>query len=409
MLEYEYIILGGGVAGGYAVKELVDQGAKPGDIALISGDDVLPYERPPLSKKFLLGEKKPSEILINPERFYKKKGIDVHLKTRIWRVDFYKRCLTPKGGEDFRFGKLLLATGSQVRMLDVPGAELDGLFYLRWLHDAQQIREAAQSGGPAVVIGGGYIGLEVSAHLAQCGLETTLLVNSDRLLDRLFTQKMSDFFEEYFRNRGVTIRRHTTAAALEGQERVEGVRLESGEVLPAAFAVAGVGVEPVVEMYRNTKVQVEGGVFVDEYLETDVPGVYAAGDITCYPDPVEGGRRRVEHWDNAVQQGRVAARNMAGDKTAFDHVPYFFSDVFDLSWEFWGDAAAAEQIVYRGEVGSGSFSTWWLKEGRLSGAFVMNRPEAERELAPRWIRERKEFAPGELEGDEAFSAVSADH
>lgn len=408
MREYEYIILGGGVAGGYAIRELVDHGAGHGEVAVISSDDQPPYERPPLSKKFLLGEKQAADILINPPEYYKEHGVDLRLRTEIWRIDFHRRCLFAKSGEEFGFRKLLLATGSRVNTLDLPGSDLDNLFYLRWLDDAQRIRDAAERGGPAVVIGGGYIGMEVAAHLAQRGIETTLVVSGDRLLPRLFTGEMSAFFVHYYRNRRVRIECNARIAAFSGDGRIETATLDSGKMLPASFAVAGIGVTPALDLYKNTCVHIDGGVHVNEYLETRAPDVFAAGDIAAFLDPVDGTRRRLEHWDNAMQQGACAGRSMIAGRTHYDHVSYFFSDVFDLSWEFWGDTEGAGEPVYRGDVWSGSFSAWWLKDSRLIGAFVMNRPEAERELAPRWIHERKEFAAGELESDDTFSTVSAE-
>jgi NADPH-dependent 2,4-dienoyl-CoA reductase/sulfur reductase-like enzyme len=407
MREYEYIILGGGVAGGYAAKEFIENGLDHGKLAIVSADDRNPYERPPLSKNFLSGKKSENDIFINTEKFYAKHGIDIFLRTYIWRIDFYRRILFPKSGEEFSFRKLLLATGSRVRTLDIPGADLENLFYLRSLDDARRIREAALRGGPAVVIGGGYIGVEVSAQLAAMGIETTLLVDGSRLLRRFFTPEMSAFFERYMQERGVKLRCNTRTSELTGAEAVEGVTLETGETILADFAVAGIGVEPVVDLYRSAGLLAGDGVGVNEHLETKAPDVYAVGDIAVFPDPVDGHPRRVEHWDNAVQQGRAAARSMLGHRAHYDHVGYFFSDVFDLSWEFWGDTEGADRIVYRGNVESGAFSTWWLSRERLIGAFVLNRPEEERELAPRWIREHKEFSPGELEGNEAFSTIES--
>ncbi|MDX9973590.1 MAG: FAD/NAD(P)-binding oxidoreductase [FCB group bacterium] len=405
MREYEYIILGGGVAGGYAVKEFVDRGVAPGKLALVSADERLPYERPPLSKGFLTGKKKEKDILISNEAFYAKRGIDAHLHTHIWRIDFYRRILYPKAGEEFSFRKLLLATGSRVRTLDVPGGDLENVFYLRSFDEALQIREAALGGGPAVVIGGGYIGLEVSAHLAELGIDTTLVVDGDTLLRRLFTPEMSQFFARYLRERGVQFLFNSHVTELTGAETVEAVVHGTGEPLPAGFVVAGIGVEPVVDLYRSAGLLAGDGVGVNEYLETKAPDVFAAGDIAVFPDSLDGHPRRLDHWDNAMQQGRHAARNMLEQKTPYEHIPYFFSDVFDLSWEFWGETDGADRIVYRGDVEGGSFSAWWLSRDRLLGAFVLNRPEAERELAPRWIRERKEFSPGELEGNDAFSTI----
>jgi len=213
---------------------------------------------------------------------------------------------------------------------------------------------------------------------------------------RLFTPEISTFFRRYYEARGVKILVNTEVAALEGHGRVENVITAKGERLPADFVVAGVGVTPETALFQNTGAAIDNGVLTNQFLETSVPGVYAAGDVANYRDPLFGRQRRVEHWDNAVAQGRHAARVMTGLREPFEHVPYFFSDVFDLSYEFWGDSSAADRVVIRGSPASASFSVWWLAEGRLAAAFVMARPEEERELGQEWIRTREPVSVGAL-------------
>ncbi len=400
MPEHRYVILGGGVAGGYAVQELIKNGTQPGEVVLISDDDLPPYERPPLSKGFLTGKKERDGLYINEPGYYTEHGIDLWLKTRIRRFFPSQRRLVSATGQSFTYEKLLLATGSRVRGLAIPGTHLEGLYYLRWFHDAESIRSAAERGGRAGVVGGGYIGMEVAASLAARGVDVTLVYDSDRLLPRLFTPEMAAYFEDYYRARGVRLVPQSRAAALKGDDAVDRLVLTTGDELPVDFVVAGVGVFPALDVCRDTAVVCSEGVVVNEFLETSIEGVYAAGDVAEYPDPLFEKRRRVEHWDNAVEQGRCAARNMTGHRAPFRHVPYFFSDVFDLSWEFWGDTDGANRVVYRGEIGDGSFSAWWLQEDRLVAAFVMNRPDDERERALEWIRDRRRFAPGALEASE---------
>ncbi|HEV2177138.1 MAG TPA: FAD/NAD(P)-binding oxidoreductase [Terriglobia bacterium] len=385
----EYVILGGGMVAGYAAKELVKLGLKSGELMIVSADDFLPYERPPLSKGFLSGKDTEESVFINRPDFYREHGIEVKLETTISSVDLKNKRLQSSLGEDFSFQKLLLATGARPRTLDVPGDDLTNVFYLRSLADSRNIRSRASTGAKAVVIGGGFIGMEVASVLAQKKIETTIVIQSDRVWDRVFTPAMSAFFEPYYQERGVKLIKQASVAAFEGQEAVQSVRLADGRKLPCDLVVAGVGALPVTELFAKSGIAVNNGVVVNEYLETAHPGVYAAGDMANYPDPLFGKRRRVEHWDNAVSQGEHAAQMMLGGRKPFDHVPYFFSDVFDLSYELWGDTAGSDQTVVRGDLNTPSFSVWWLKNNQLVAAFVMNRPDDERSVAPEWIRAKR--------------------
>jgi NADPH-dependent 2,4-dienoyl-CoA reductase/sulfur reductase-like enzyme len=387
MPDYRYIILGGGLAAGYAAQTFAEEGVQPGELAILSAEATLPYERPPLSKSFLAGKKPLEKLLINPASFYQEHGIEVRLETVVGRVDLEKRQLEA-GGERFGFEKLMLATGSRPRRLEVPGADLERVYTLRQLEDAQQIREAAGKANRAVVIGGGFIGMEVTAVLRQLGLATTLVIRDERVWPTFFTPSMSAFFENYYRQQGVELVTKAEVAALVGNGHVSDVVLASGEALAADLVVAGIGVVPNLELFQQegNGLQIEDGILVNSYLETGVAGVYAVGDIARYEDSLFGGkRRRVEHWDNAKTQGKCAAQAMMGKHQEFFHAPYFFSDVFDLSYEFWGDSSNATDVIYRGQVHKGQFSTWWIQDGRIRGAFVMNRPKEERELAALWV------------------------
>ncbi|HEX8983895.1 MAG TPA: FAD/NAD(P)-binding oxidoreductase [Bryobacteraceae bacterium] len=390
MKSFRYVILGGGMVAGYAAKEFAERGLQSGELAIVSADDALPYERPPLSKGYLRGADQESSVFISDAAFYREHGIEVKLRTAVERVDFENRLLRLPGGGEWHFEKLLIATGARVRTLDVPGADLDGLFYLRSLDDSRRIRDRAANARRAVVIGGGFIGMEAASSLAQRGLEVTMIVPEERVWPRLFTAEVSTFFERYYEARGVRIQRNAAVKGFEGKDRIEGVRTGANGVLLAAdLVVAGIGVVPETSLFEGTGLRLQNGIQVNEYLETGIAGVWAAGDVANYRDVLFAKERRVEHWDNAVSQGQHAARAMAGAREWFAHVPYFFSDVFDLSYEFWGDAAESNRTVTRGDVRSGSFSVWWLKDRRLVAALVLARPDQERELAQTWIRERK--------------------
>ncbi|WP_119071867.1 NAD(P)/FAD-dependent oxidoreductase [Aggregatilinea lenta] len=389
-----YVILGGGVAAGYAAQEFVEQGIEPDDLCIVTADERLPYDRPPLSKSYMAGKKSREDILINPEKFYADNGVDVRLKTRIRAVDLGSRRLYDEDGRDIEFDQLLIATGSSVRTLDVPGGDLTGVHYLRSNADADGIVDDAKNGQRAVVVGGGYIGMEVAATLTGRGVEVTLVYDGKRLLERLFTPEMSAFFEQYYTERGVKLIAGQKAKAFEGDERVERVKLGSGQTLEADFVVVGVGVTPATGLFGGSELHMQdGGIVVNKYLQTNLPGIYAAGDVAMYYDVLYQKHRRIEHWDNAMQQGKHAAQIMHGSHGEYMHLPYFFSDIFDLSWEFWGDTDNADEIVYRGDLDSGEFSVWWLNGWTIVAAFVMNRPDDERDRAAEWIRMHQRVNP----------------
>jgi NADPH-dependent 2,4-dienoyl-CoA reductase/sulfur reductase-like enzyme len=251
------------------------------------------------------------------------------------------------------------------------------------------VRQHAQGVKRAVVIGGGFIGMEVAAVLAQKGVEITMLLREDRIWKQFFSSPMSLFFEAYYTARGVRFLKTATIKELRGAGKVESVVLGDGQSIAGDLVVAGIGVEPATEVLTNSGIEVADGVIVNEYLETSAPSASAAGDVANYSNILFQKRRRVEHWDKAVSQGQYCARVLMGDRTPFKNVPYFFSDVFDLSYEFWGDPAGAEETIYRGDLTSNSFSVWWLRQTTVVAVFVMNRPDEERDVAPKWIGSRQ--------------------
>jgi NADPH-dependent 2,4-dienoyl-CoA reductase/sulfur reductase-like enzyme len=387
MNNYRYVILGGGMVAGYAAQSFVEGGLKPGELCIMAQEAALPYERPPLSKDFLAGKAKEEEILINDEAFYSEHGITLKQSTPVAKVDFDAKQLTTDAGETIGYEKLLIATGAKLRKLDIPGAELGGVLYLRSLEDSARIREQADKAQRVVIIGGGYIGLETSSVLAQKDIPTTVIVSGEKLLARMFTPEMSDFFRSYYEERGVIFVKNAKAASLQGDGRVAGVTLDNGQKLSSDLVLAGIGVAPQTDLFEDGALQIEKGkgIVVNEFLETNLPDVYAAGDVVNYWDVIFNKQRHVEHWNNAVEGGKHVAKVMLGKREAYRQLPYFFSDEFDLSWEFWGDVDEFNRVVYRGEIESAKFSAWWLRDGVLVAAFVMDRPDEERDLAPQWI------------------------
>ena len=394
MNESKFVIAGGGMVAGYAAKQLVEMGLKSGELAILSADTSVPYERPPLSKGFLAGKDTEESIRINADDFYREHGIEVRLGCWITAVDPGHKRLSLQGGGGFQFETLIVATGAHVRKLDIPGAELANVLYLRSLDDSKAIRQHAQSVKRAAVIGSGFIGMEVAAVLAQKGIEITMILREDRIWKQFFSPEMSRFFEAYYAARGVRFVKMATVRELRGEGTVSAVVLEDGQSIPSELVVAGIGVRPATELLANSGIEMDDGVTVNEYLESSISGILAAGDVANYQDILFQKRRRVEHWDNAVSQGQYCARALMGERTPFQHVPYFFSDVFDLSYEFWGDPSVADKVIHRGDLSSNSFSVWWLRQTAVVAAFVMNRPDEERELAPKWI-ESKQHVSGE--------------
>ncbi|MBD3334383.1 MAG: NAD(P)/FAD-dependent oxidoreductase [Candidatus Eisenbacteria bacterium] len=400
MNNFAHVILGGGVSAGHAVKELVTQGVGRDALCLISAENDPPYERPPLSKGLLRGKISTEKPVIHSREFYEEHGIALMLNTSVEAVDFDQRRLVTQAGP-VGFKKLLLVTGSQARLLDCPGVMLEGVIHLRTLADARRILERLDSARRATVIGGGFIGSEVSASLRSRGLEIDWLYREDRILeDRPHTPEMSASFEEVFRGHGVTLHPNDRPKAFQGDERVERVLTTGGQELPTDLVVVGIGATPHTELFEGSPVDVDGGILVNEQLETSVADVFAAGDVVRYPDP-RFGRLRVEHWDTAVRQARHAARAMLGNRESYEELPYYFSDVFDLSWEYWGHQAGADTVVYRGNVKSDSFSAFWLRDGAVVAAFVMGRSSEEREAAQKMVASGAKVSAAKLEDQSA--------
>jgi NADPH-dependent 2,4-dienoyl-CoA reductase/sulfur reductase-like enzyme len=402
MAKSKYIILGGGMVAGYAAKEMVEHGLKPGELSIISADNSVPYERPPLSKGFLAGKEAEENIRINPENFYADHGVDLKLGSQVGGVDSARKLLNLRSGDGIGFDRLIVATGAAVKTLDIPGAGLRGIHYLRSLDDSKRLRAHAEGAKRAVVVGSGFIAMEVASVLAQKGVDTAMIVRDDRIGKAIFTPAMSGSFENYFSARGVRFIKRAQVKQALGQGALTSVVLTDQRTMECDLMVVGIGVRPVVDVLAGNGLEVEDGVVVNEFLETQVPGIYAAGDMASYLDVIFGKRRRAEHWDNAVSQGQHCGRALMGERAPFVHVPYFFSDVFDLSYEFWGDMTGADQVVERGDLSSTSFSVWWIKQRQLVAAFTMNRPDEERNASPRWIQSKQQVPVDDLKSDKKW-------
>jgi NADPH-dependent 2,4-dienoyl-CoA reductase/sulfur reductase-like enzyme len=400
-LKYEYIILGGGTTAGYAAKQMVESGIKPGESCIVSAESILPMNRPPLSKHFLTRDEKTADILVNDEDFYKENGITTLLNTEVTAVDFVKKSLKLKSSEYIEYQNLLIATGSKIKELKVKGNELGNVFYLRQKEHATSIKEAARKSEKAVVVGGGFIGTEVAASISKLDMDVTLVLPEEKLLSKFATPEIHNFFKHYLENRGVKVVTGTGVKAFTGNGKVENVLLDNNELIKTDMVVCGVGVEPNTDIFTgNDFVNISGGIEVDEYCRTNIPNVYAAGDVAVFPDKLFGGKRHIEHWDNAYRQGQNAAKNMLGEKSEYNYLPYFFSDVGEVSYEYFGDSSRADKHIVKGNVDKGDFSVLWLKEKILQSAFIMSeRPDREREQAKEWIHNKTSLTTYMLQGD----------
>ncbi|MCB0806037.1 MAG: FAD-dependent oxidoreductase [Bacteroidales bacterium] len=406
MKSYKYVIIGGGTTSGYAAEEFVEQGIGEGDLCIVSAESILPMNRPPLSKGYLKDSHEDDEILINDQNFYDKNGIEVKLETCARSVDLGRNEVDLDTGERIKFGKLLIATGSSLNHLGVDGGNLQNVFYLRNINHSDKIREQAKQSKNAVVVGGGYIGTETAAGLTELGVKVSMVVPEDHLLAKFTEGEVADFFKNLYKHQGIELIFNDKAVSFRGNGKVEEVELESGKRLPADMVVVGAGVKPNVKLFTGTALRINEAIQVNEYCETGVENVYAAGDVVEFPDQIFNKKRHVEHWEHAFEQGKHAAKVMTGKREPYVFVPFFFSDVFDLSYEYFGDQEGADFSATRGNVSDGNFSQWWFKDKICIAAFVMSsRPDEEGEKARTWIKEKVHIDQDRID-DESVSLKS---
>ena len=378
--EVDFLIIGGGVAAAKAAEGIRSVPGQ-GSVLVMTAEAEVPYERPPLSKEFLRGEVGREKTRTHDEAWYAENDVELLLATRASTLDPATRTVTTEGGDQLHYGSLLLATGAQPVRLRLPGEDLPGVYYLRTVEDSEGLRDAIDRAGRLVVIGGGFIGAEVAASATQKDTQVTLLEIAETLWIRAVGARMGRFFEAFLRDRGVEVRTSTNAASIEGDGRVEAVVLEDGSRLPADAVVVGVGVRPDTALAKAAGLPVDDGILVDDHLRVDDPaaeGVYAAGDVARAAHPLFGSIR-IEHWAEALNQGRMAGRNMAGASERYERVPYFFSDQFDLSLSYLGHAREPEEVVVRGEqdVKTPRFVAWYLEGGKPRAALIVNDWDAE--------------------------------
>jgi 3-phenylpropionate/trans-cinnamate dioxygenase ferredoxin reductase component len=363
-----FAIVGAGLAGATAAQALREEGFD-GRVVLLGAEPERPYERPPLSKQYLRGEG--DKPFVHEAGFYADHDIELRVGETAVSLDPGRRELALDTGERLAFTRLLLATGAEPRRPGIPGADLDGVHFLRTLADSDSLRARLQAGGRLVVVGAGWIGSEVAASARELGVEVTVVAPETVPLERVLGREVGAFYRDLHAGHGVALRLGAAVAAVEGDGRVERVRLGDGGTIDCDAVVVGVGAQPRTGLAAAAGLAVEDGVLVDARLETSVPGIFAAGDVAGQQHP-RLGRLRVEHWDNALSQGRAAALGMLGSTVAYDRLPYFFSDQYDVGMEYSGHAASWDRVVFRGDPASGEFIAFWLAGGRVLAAMNVN-------------------------------------
>jgi len=369
-----HVIVGASLAGAKAAETLREEGFG-GPVALIGEEEERPYERPSLSKDYLLGKAERETIYVHPQAWYADHGVDLRLGTLVTRVDPLAHEVTLADGSLIGYGKLLLATGSAPRRLPLPGADAEGVLYLRRVGDSDRIRTTLQTATRIAVIGAGWIGLETAAAARSAGVEVTVLEAAELPLLRVLGREVAESFAGLHREHGVDLRFGVQVAEITGSGgQADGVRLADGSHIPADAVVVGVGITPNSQLAEAAGLEVGNGIVVDAGLRSSDPDIYAAGDVANAYHPLLGRHVRVEHWANALNQPQVAARAMLGQDVAYDLVPYFYTDQYDLGMEYAGyvEPGGYDRVVFRGDVEGREFVAFWLRGGRVLAGMNVN-------------------------------------
>jgi 3-phenylpropionate/trans-cinnamate dioxygenase ferredoxin reductase subunit len=370
MSKQTFVIVGASLAGAKAAETLREEGFD-GRVVLIGDERERPYERPPLSKDYLRGEAE-SKPYVHDESFYSEREIELRTSTAVERIDPAAAEISIAGGGTLGFDRLLVATGAQPRRLSLPGADLDGLLYLRSIEDSETIRERIDRGGRLVTIGAGWIGAEVAASAKQRGCEVTIVEMTEVPLQRVLGPELGTIYRDVHTDHGVQFIGGASVEAIEGDGSVTAVRLAGDRRIEADFVVVGVGVEPRVQLAQTAGLEIDNGVACDKHLRTSAENIYAAGDVANAHHPFFGRRIRIEHWANALNQPPAAARNMLGRGKAYERLPYFFSDQYEVGMEYSGYATDWDQVVFRGDPQSREFIAFWLKDDRVLAGMNVN-------------------------------------
>jgi len=371
----DYLLIGGGIAAANCARHLREQGAE-GEVVIVGREPDPPYNRPPLSKGYMAGEESRDDILFRPDDWFAEQRVEVMTRTSVTGLDARERVATLSSKQEVAFGKALLATGSNVRILHAEGAQLDGIHYLRTMRNADALEKELESAERVALIGGSYIGTELAATLTKRGKQCELMMLEAVTHERFYGPEVGRFFQDILVEHGVKVHPSQELERFEGNGRVQRVVTKAGLEIECDFVVIGAGVHPDIHLAEQAGIETGKGVLTDRYLETSVPGIFAAGDIAEYESVVHGSRIRIEHWDVAFNHGKYAALNMLGQHKEYDVVPYFWSELADWGgMEYVGPASEWDDVWFRGDRAEGVFTAWYGKEGRVVAALTVGRSD----------------------------------
>jgi 3-phenylpropionate/trans-cinnamate dioxygenase ferredoxin reductase component len=369
-----HVIVGASLAGAKAAETLRAEGFD-GPVVLIGEESDRPYERPPLSKDYLLGKAERESLYVHPREWYAEHDVDLRLGVAVTAIDRAAHEVSLADGSKAGYARLLLATGSSPRRLSLPGADLDGVLYLRSAGDSDRIKTAFQGAARVAVIGAGWIGLETAAAARAAGAEVTVLEMADLPLLRVLGRQVAQVFADLHRDNGVDLRCGVQISEITGRGgKAAGLRLADGSHVEADVVIVGVGITPNVQLASAAGLEVDNGIWVDAQLRSSDPDIFAAGDVANALHPLLGKHVRVEHWANALNQPQTAAKAMLGQDVAYDLVPYFFTDQYDLGMEYAGyvEPDGYDKVVFRGDAGRREFIAFWLGRGRVLAGMNVN-------------------------------------
>jgi 3-phenylpropionate/trans-cinnamate dioxygenase ferredoxin reductase component len=369
--ERTFVVVGGGLAGAKSVEELRERGFE-GRVVLLGAEAHLPYERPPLSKDYLKSGEKLEDAFVHDEQWYAAHDVEVRTGTEVIAIDRDAHEVVTASGERIPYDRLLLATGSSPRHLSMTGVDLDGVLSLRTIEDSDAIRATFGEGRHLVLIGGGWIGLEVAAAAREAGTDVAVLEALELPLVRVLGTKIAQVFADLHREHGVDLRTEVKVEAVEGTGSASGVRLADGSVLPADAVVVGIGASPNVALAEAAGLAVDNGVTADAVGRTSDPDIFAVGDVANVEHPLLGRRVRVEHWANALNQPKIVVAAMLDEDGPEPELPYFYTDQYDLGMEYLGMGGPDDDVVVRGDLGKREFIAFWTREGRVVAGMNVN-------------------------------------
>ena len=367
------VIVGAGHAAGQLVATL-KQLKFAGDITLVGEEPWFPYQRPPLSKKFLAGTLPAERLYVKPESFYSDASISVLRNTRVESIDRAKKTVATSDGKSLHYDALVLALGARPRQIELPGANLDGIHYLRTISDVHDIRSSLIENSKLTIVGAGYIGLEVAAVASQLGARVTVVEQLERVMSRVVCPEVSAFYDAEHRRNGVNLLLGTAIRGFSGNGHVESVDLQNGEKFESDVVLVGIGVLPNIEIAAQADLSIDDGIVVDDRCQTEDPAIFAVGDCTNHPNALMGKRLRLESVHNALEQAKTAASNICGVDKQYAQIPWFWSDQYDLKLQIAGLSSGYDKVIVRGDMSARSFACLYLRDGQLIAVDAINKP-----------------------------------